>query len=285
MKLFPWADYNRKKAAFKLHLGLDHDGLIPSFARVTESRISENEVVNLPGGSVVVFDKGYNHYRWHKALTDKGIYWVTRIRGNALYRVVERKPIAENSNITRDQIIEYTSKQRAGNQLYPIRCVGYQAPQTGKHYAFITNHFDWSAQTITDIYKQRWQVELCFKWIKQNLKIKNFLGISKNAVLTQVLAALCVYLLIAFMKCQSKITQSMQQIIRLLHTNLFIRRDLFSLFNKVKPDKHGSPQLSLSLAPRYWDSSGSRPFNLLRKEAIERRSVFSSRKQTKSYGT
>jgi transposase len=253
MKLFPWADYNRKKSAFKLHLGLDHDGLIPCFARITEGRISENEQAKLfdvPKGSVLVFDKGYNSYRWHKSLTDKGIFWVTRIRGNAKYNVLERRKHTNNPAITSDQIIKYSSKQREGDKLYPIRRIGYRDPETGQRYVFITNHFDWSAQTIADIYKQRWQVELFFKWIKQNLKIKNFLGNSKNAVLTQVLAALCIYLLIAFMKFQSKITQSMQQIIRLLHTNLFSKRNLMGLFEKTKPNINISPQLTLSLARR-----------------------------------
>ena len=113
MKLFPWADYNRKKSAFKLHIGLDHDGLIPCFARITEGRISENEQAKLfdaPKGSVLVFDKGYNNYRWHKALTDKGIYWVTRIRGNAKYKVIERREPTKNSGITSDQTIKYSSK-------------------------------------------------------------------------------------------------------------------------------------------------------------------------------
>lgn len=253
MKLFPWADYNRKKAAFKLHVGLDHDGLIPCFAQVTEGRVSENEqarAFDVPKGSVVVFDKGYNNYRWHKALTDKGIYWVTRIRGNAQYTVLERRERTQNPAITSDQIIKYSSKQRDGDKLYPIRRIGYRDPETGRHYVFITNHFNWSAQTIADIYKQRWQVELFFKWIKQNLKIKAFLGNSKNAVLTQVLAALCVYLLVAFMKFQSRLAQSMQQITRLLHTNLFSKRDLIGLFQKINPDKNPPPQMMLALARR-----------------------------------
>lgn len=253
MKLFPWADYNRKKAAFKLHIGLDHDGLIPCFAHLTEGRVSENEIARLftaPKGSVVVFDKGYNNYRWHKSLTDKGIYWVTRIRGNAKYHVLERRDITKYTNITSDQTIKYSSKQRDGDQLYPIRRIGYRDPETGQRYVFITNHFGWSAQTIADIYKQRWQVELFFKWIKQNLKIKTFLGNSKNAVLTQVLAAMCIYLVIAFMKFQSKITRSMQQITRLLQTNLFSKHDLKDLFEKIRPDKYTSPQLTLALARR-----------------------------------
>jgi putative transposase len=253
MKLFPWADYNRMKAAFKLHVGLDHDGLIPASAHVTEGRVSENEQARLfriPKGSVVVFDKGYNSYRWHKSLTDQGIIWVTRLRGNALYSVLERRDSRKQPNITSDQIIKYSSKQRQGDQLLPIRRIGYRDPQSGRHYVFITNQFDWSAQTIADIYKQRWQVELFFKWIKQNLKIKAFLGNSKNAVLTQILAALCVYLLIAYLKFQSRISHSMQQMLRLIHTNLFSRRDLTELFRKLKPDIAASPQLTLALARR-----------------------------------
>ena len=254
MKLFPWADYNCKKAAYKLHIGLDRDGLIQCFARVTEGRVSENEQARLfsaPKGSVVVFDKGYNNYQWHKSLTDKGIYWVTRIRGNAKYKVLERREHTKNPAITSDQIIQYSSTQGDRNKLPPIRRVGYRDPETGQRYVFITNHFSWSAQTIADIYKQRWQVELFFKWIKQNLKIKSFIGNSKNAVLTQVLTALCVYLLIAFMKFQSKMTHSMQRIIQLLQINLFSKRELYGLFEKVNPvSSPPPPQLSLALARR-----------------------------------
>ena len=220
---------------------------------MTEGRISENEqarAFGVPKGSVLVFDKGYNNYRWHKALTDKGIYWVTRIRGNAKYNVLERRETDNSLSVTSDQTIKYSSKQRDGDRLYPIRRIGYRDPDTGRHYVFITNHFDLSAQTIADIYKQRWQVELFFKWIKQNLKIKTFIGNSKNTVLTQILAALCVYLLITFMKFQSKLSQSMQQITRLLHTNLFSKRDLLGLFVREKPDKDPPPQLLLALARR-----------------------------------
>lgn len=250
MKLFPWADYNLKKSAFKLHLGLDHNGVIPSFARVTEGRISENEIAkefSAPKGSVVVFDKGFNSYEWHNSLTDKGIYWVTRIRGNAQYDIIENREFVINGKVLDDQIIKYKSAQRGRNQLKPIRLVTYQDPETGKRYEFITNHFGWSAQTIADIYKQRWQVELFFKWIKQNLQLKSFLGNSKNAVLTQVLAALCVYLLVAYLKFQTKVTKSMQEICRLLHCNLFSKRGLLALLEPRKPEPDISPQLRLSL--------------------------------------
>jgi len=250
MKVFPWADYNRKRAAFELHLALDHDGLIPCFARITEGRISESQIareLNVPAGSVLVFDKGYNSHRWHNRLTEQGIYWVTCIPGNAQYDVLEQKQANENGFILCDQRIQYSAKSNQEAGIEPIRLIRCRDAETNKVYEFITNHFNWSAQTIADIYKQRWQVELFFKWIKQNLKIKSFLDNSKNAVLTQILAALCVYLLVAFLKFQSKIRLSMQQICRLLHTNLFAKRQLQALFEKRKPELNISPQLRLSL--------------------------------------
>lgn len=250
MKVFPWADYNCKKAAFKVHVGLDHDGLIPAFAAITlgrESETSQARLWNYPKGSVLVFDKGYNSYEWHNTLTDKGLIWVTRIRGNALYRVIERRSINNRSSITSDQIIEYTGKHVHQTSLRPIRRIGYKDPETNKHYVFITNNFHWSAQTIADIYKQRWQVELFFKWIKQNLKIKSFLGTTENAVMTQVMVALCNYLLLAFLKYKSKTTISLQKIIQLLQTNLFSRRSLMALLQPVDTGQPPDMQLQLSL--------------------------------------
>ncbi len=250
MKLFPWADYNLKKSAFKLHLGLDHDGLVPCFARVTEGRVSENEMAKeftVPKGSVIVFDRGYSNHEWHNSLTKQGIYWVTRIRSNAKYEILEEREFVTNGNILSDEVIRYASTQKRKDNLLPIRLIKYRDHEAGRDYEFITNHFNWSAQTIADIYKQRWQVELFFKWIKQNLKIKSFLGNTKNAVLTQVLAALCVYLLVSFLRFQSKVKQSMLEVCRMLHINLFAKRNLTELFDKRKPELDDSPQLRLSL--------------------------------------
>ncbi len=250
MKVFPWADYNCKKAAFKLHIGLDHDGFIPAFAAITlgrESESSQARLWNYPKGSVLVFDKGYNSYQWHNTLTDKGLIWVTRIRGNALYRVLERRPTGSNPAITSDQTIEYTGKQAHTTRLHPVRRIGYRDPETNKHYIFITNNFHWSAETIAEIYKQRWQVELFFKWIKQNLKIKSFLGTSENAVMTQIMVALCNYLLLAYLKFRSKASSSLQKIIRLLQTNLFSRRPLMELIEPINKDRPPDMQLRLAL--------------------------------------
>ena len=126
-----------------------------------------------------------------------------------------------------------------------MRRIGFRDAETGKHFVFITNHVGWSAKTIADIYKQRWQVELFFKWIKQNLKIKAFLGNTDNAVMTQIFVALCVYLMLAYLKFKCKISQSLQQMARLIHLNVFARRHLIELF-KPPPDRViRSPQMSL----------------------------------------
>ena len=229
-------------------MGLDHDGLIPAFVSLTEGKageVNEADQWNFPKGSVLVFDKGYSRYAWHKSLTDKGLFWVTRIRGNALYRVVERRDVSQHDHVTSDQTIVYTSKCAQDANLYPVRRVGYKDPVTGKHYVFITNHFTWTAKTIADIYKQRWQVELFFKWVKQNLKIKAFIGNTDNAVMTQVFVALCVYLILAYLKFQSKISQSLQQMSRLIHLNLFTKRDLIELFKPPPNDKVSTPQMGL----------------------------------------
>ena len=131
--------------------------------------------------------------------------------------------------------------------VYVYHRIGYKDPETNKHYVFITNNFRWSAQTIADIYKQRWQVELFFKWIKQNLKIKSFLGTTENAVMTQVMVALCNYLLLAYLKFKSKAAFSLQKIIRLLQTNLFSRRPLLGLMQPIYTDRPPDIQLQLSL--------------------------------------
>jgi len=248
MKIFPQAEYNKMKGAYKLHLGLDHDGLIPAFAAITRGKVGDQtqaKLMNFPKGSVIVFDKGYADYDWHKHLTNKGIFWVTRIRGNAKFKVLERRKVNKKLCVTSDQTIEYTSLRSQKKNLMPVRRIGYKDAETGKHYVFTTNNFKWSAKTIADIYKQRWQVELFFKWIKQNLKIKAFVGHNDNAVMTQVMVAMCVYLILAYLKFQSKISISLQQMSRLIHLNLFTRRDLMALFDPPKEEKDDSPQWAL----------------------------------------
>lgn len=200
-------------------------------------------MLNFPKGSIVAIDKGYNDYAWYKQLTDKEIFFVTRLKSNAKYRIVDRRSVLKNKGLTCDQTIEFTGLQVSKKCPAQLRRIGYKDPETGKRYVFLTNNFKLSAKTIADTYKARWQVELFFKWIKQKLKIKSFVGTSKNAVMTQIWIAMCVYLLIAFLKFQSSITKSMQQILRVLQMNLFEKRDLTALL-RGDPPSNGLPDVN-----------------------------------------
>ncbi len=249
MKVFPWADVAPKKAAFKLHLGLDHDGLIPAFAEVTEGLTSEMETVDtfdFPKGSVLVFDRGYSRYTWHNQLTDKGLFWVTRARKGMRYEVVQTREVADDGNVISDQVVRLTNKKAREAGVPDIRRVEYRDPESGKLYVFITNHKGWCPQTVADIYKSRWEVELFFKWIKQNLKIRSVLGHTINAVATQIFVALCIYLLIAYQKFVSRTKYGLQAVFRLVQLNAFTRKPIADL---LCPRKAGppDPQFDLTL--------------------------------------
>lgn len=249
LAIFPWADHNRSKAAMKLHVGLDHRGHFPAFATVTDGTRHDVPVgreFDFPRGSVVVIDKGYTDYDWYKQLTDKGIFFVTRQRTNAKYRVVERRETNPDQGVTSDQVIELTGLQLRRKAMPQLRRIGYRDPQTGKHYVFLTNHFGLTARTIAEVYKDRWQVELFFKALKQNLKIHAFVGNSRNAVMTQIWVALCTYLLLSYLKFLSKTGWSVQAIMRVLQANLFSKKELLALIRPSPPAQHGSPpQLGL----------------------------------------
>jgi putative transposase len=200
-----------------------------------------------PKGSIVVFDKGYSDYGWRQDLTDAGIFFVTRARDNMVAKVLTERLVTQDA-VRFDRRIQLTGKQKTLRPLKPLRLVGYTCPDTGHQYQFITNIEHLSALTIADIYKSRWQVELFFKWIKQNLQLKGFLGTSKNAVLTQIWVALCLCLLLAFLKFVSRVKISLQQIARLLQLNLFIKRDLLELLNNDNSPPQPSPtQWALAL--------------------------------------
>ena len=246
LSAFPWAEFRSTKGAIKLHVGLSHEGYLPEFITVSDGKthdITAARAMDLPQGSIVVVDKGYNDYAWYKQLIDKDIFFVTRLKNNAKYRVVERRNALTSKGVTSDQIIEFTGTQTAKKCPDRLRRIGYRDEESGKHYVFLTNNIALAAKTVADLYKARWQVELFFKWVKQNLKIKSFVGTSKNAVLTQIWIAMCAYLLLAYLKFQSKLTQSMQQILRVLQLNLFEKRSLIALLrgdpsNSEPPDQH-----------------------------------------------
>jgi len=205
--------------------------LSPTVTQARVHEVNEGRCVNFPKGSIVAVDRGYTDYQWYKTLSDKGIYFVARLKSNATTRIVERRAVDRSTGLTSDHTIEFTGVTTSKLCPIPLRKVSYRDPETGNRYVFLTNNFSLAASTIAGIYKSRWQIELFFKWIKQNLKIKSFMGTSKNAVMTQIWIALCVYLLIAYLKFVSKSKRSMQQILCLLQMNLFEKWSIHDLIH------------------------------------------------------
>ena len=239
---FPWAEFRQKKGAIKLHVGLDADGHLPVFMDMTkgkEHEINWARTLQLPKGSFVCIDRGFTDYRWYSDLTANAVFFVSRLKSNADVKYLLKRAGRRNPGITNDQTIRLKGVEQ------PLRLVAYTDPATGIEYRFVTNAHHLKAKEITEIYKERWQIELFFKWIKQNLKIKTFLGTTSNAVLTQVWIALCVYLMLAYLKFKAKLGSSMQQILRLLQLNLFARRDLIELFKPPLTQIPVSPQILL----------------------------------------
>jgi putative transposase len=253
LSLFPWASFRKAKGGIKLHVALNHKGNLPEFVTVTEAReheVAQGRSVEFPKGSIVAVDRGYTDYEWYKSLSDKGIYFVARLKTNATTRVLERRAVDRSTGLTCDQTVEFTGVLTSRRCPIPLRRVGYRDPASGKHYVFLTNNFSLAASTVAAIYKSRWQIELFFKWIKQNLKIKSFMGTSKNAIMTQIWIALCVYLLVAYLKFVSKTKRSMQQILRLLQMNLFEKWSIHDLIHGRSTEKIPINSNQLSFADK-----------------------------------
>ena len=251
LSVFPWAAHRDDTATVKLSVGLNHGTQVPEFVAISEGQ--ENDMVQgrqfrFPKGSVVAFDKGYVDYQWFKSLTDQGVFFVTRLRAKAVYAVKERRPVNREAGISSDQIIQLNSAHALKRGAPLLRRIGYRDPQTGKFYQFLTNHLGWSAQTIAAIYKDRWQIELFFKAIKQNLKIKAFVGTSRNAVLTQLWIAMITYLLVAIARHSARKDWTVQRMLRVIQLNLFERRTLKEILDPDPPrHKKSEPQLRLAL--------------------------------------
>jgi len=231
LKAFPWATYQQKKGAIKLHMGICADGYLPEFFDVTKGKTHEvnwAKLLTLPAGSFVVFDRGYTDYAWYQELMKSGVFFVARLKDNALVQYFRKRPGRKAKGVVLDQEI---ALKGIDDKLRLVQFIS----EDGTEYRFVTNAHHLSAAMVAELYKERWQIELFFKWIKQNLRVKTFLGTSENAVLTQIWIALCVYLVLAWLKFMSKIGLSMQQMLRLLQLNLFERRELLALFKPPKP--------------------------------------------------
>jgi hypothetical protein len=241
LSLFPWARFRRAKGAVKLHLLLDHDGYLPSFVCIsdgkgTDRRVAKqavnDELLVLPHGSIIVLDRGYNDFDLLAKWNAQGITFVTRLMPNAAYVVRKRFPTPyHRNNIRADQRIHYTGPLTSKKYPHALRRIVVYDRVQQQELAFLTNNFELGATTIASIYKDRWQIELFFKALKQSLKIKTFVGTSINALKTQIWTALLAMLLLKMMKARSRFAWSLSNLVAMLRFNLFTYRDLVDWLN------------------------------------------------------
>ncbi len=255
MSVFDWAKFRRTKGAVKLHLLLDHDGHLPSYAVITDGKKSDIRVawgMKFAAGAVLVVDRGYNDYDWFAELTDQEVFFVTRMKDNAIYDVVERREVPDKGHVRSDEVIFFPSMAANGKE-YFFRRVEVWDEEQQRTLVFLTNHLKFGATTIAAIYKDRWKVELFFKALKQNCKIKTFLGTSANAVHTQIWTALIAMLVLKYLQLKSTFGWSLSNLVAMLRLQLFVYRDLHAWLNapfQAPPALEGihDVQLVLNLA-------------------------------------
>lgn len=235
VSLFDWAKFRLTKGAVKLHLLLDHDGYLPSFAHITDGKthdITVARLLNLAPGSIVAMDRAYVDYTLFAQWTKKGVFFVTRLKDNLVYEITEEFTVPERSTVLRDCNIRLTSKKARKACPFVLRMVVVWDERNEREITLLTNHLQFGSTTIAAIYKERWQIEIFFKTLKQNLKVKTFVGTSANALKIQIWTALIVILLLKIMQFRSTYNWSLSNLIALLRMNLFTYRDLWTWLNK-----------------------------------------------------
>jgi IS4 transposase len=230
--LFPWAEFRSTKAAVKMHTLIDLRGSIPTFVAITTGKVNDVKMLDkmpVQEDAVYAMDRGYVDYARLYNIHKQGAFVVIRAKDNLKFQRLYSKPKDKDAGIRADQII--TLKTKKSKKGYPeqLRRVSYFDKERNKRLVFLTNNFDISAKMVADVYKQRWQVELFFKWIKQHLRVKSFYGTSINAVKSQIWIALCIYLLVAIAKKRLKIECSLYTFLQILEVNLFEKKPISSL--------------------------------------------------------
>ena len=254
LSMYDWAKFRRTKGAVKLHLVLDHDGYLPCFGIITDGKVHDVKAAHQIGfapGTIVVDDRGYNDYRLFAKWTDAQVFFVTRMKDNAQFEVLEEREPPQNRRILKDQTIRLTGVGAQEKCPHLLRRIEAVREDTGEVLVFLTNHHGLGASTIAAIYKDRWQIELFFKALKQNLKIKTFVGTSANAVKTQIWTALISMLLLRYLQLSSRFGWSLANLVALLRMNLFTHRDLMAWLDQpfaTPPDPQDNPQTTLAFA-------------------------------------
>lgn len=232
--VFDWALFRKTKGAVKLHLWLDHDGFLPSYAVITEGKRHESKIArqqHYDPGTLLIFDRGYNDYGWFAELSDQGAFFVTRMKDNANYIVLADRKLPQRKGLIRDQevcfLAEAQAKELQGQRAHRYRRIEFYDEQQDRVLVFLSNNLILSAATIAEVYKQRWNIELFFKALKQSLRVKTFVGTSANALKIQIWSALIAMLLIKYLQLRATFGWSLSNLVALLRQQLFVYRDLW----------------------------------------------------------
>jgi len=258
LTMFPWADFKTTKGAVKLHLLLDHDGYLPTYVLITEGKKADVTIarkLKLPAGSIVVMDRGYNDYALFGSWTADNVFFVTRLKSNAAYKVLEQRVPPQNRNIISDEIIQLTGKDASEKCPYLLRLVIAWDPVKKEEIVFLTNNLKLGASTIAAIYKDRWQIEVFFKELKQNLKVKTFVGTSPNALRTQIWTALIAMLVLKYLQLKSQMKWSLSNLVAMLRWNLFTYRNLWDWIDRPYDTPPHEP-LSFKQLVLSWTAGG-----------------------------
>lgn len=247
--MFDWANWRQTKGAIKLHLLLDHEGYLPVFGHVTEGKVGDVKVAqnfDFPKGSIVALDRGYIEYRLFTRWTRQGVYFVSRLKKNADIQIIEKYEVPKDSNMLKDQKVRLQAFVAGRPDLEDLRMVTVWLEDKQEELVLLTNHFQLAASTIAAIYKERWQIELFFKLLKQQLKIKTFVGTSANAVRIQIWTALIAVLIIRYLQFRSAFKWAVSNLVALLRWNLFSYRNLWEWLNRPF-DTPPQPSMQLQL--------------------------------------
>jgi Domain of unknown function (DUF4372)/Transposase DDE domain len=254
LEMFPWAKFRQAKGGVKAHVLLDHDDYLPCYILITEARRSDVKMAGdfpLNPGSIVAMDRGYNDYALFGKWTDQKIYFVTRLKDNAAYEVVEEGPVPANRHIRADELIRFTGEKAQKDCPCLLRRVAVWDALNEREIVLLTNLMEFGSTTIAAIYKDRWEIELFFKALKQNLKVKSFVGTSENALRIQIWTALIAILLLKWLHHLSQAKWSLSNLASMLRLNLFTYRDLSAWLDNpfgTPPILPESQQLTLALA-------------------------------------
>lgn len=247
---YNWAYYRKHKGAIKLHTELDLSGNLPCFLVLSNGKISDiraaKENIPIQPDSIYTFDRGYYDLNWFQTIANEGAFFVTRLKSNAQIEFLGQhlEPNTQDG-VLRDEIIRYTGYQSTKRYPGELRLIEFFDSESGKTYQFITNNFRITATSIAEIYKQRWQIELFFKWIKQNLKIKSFLGTSENAVMSQIWVAMIHYLLVAYIKFLNGFKIGMTEITNRIRDTLMQNQSLLEVLTLSREKLKKPPDWNL----------------------------------------